>query len=116
MPARSPQLLRKKKRRRRKKRGYFPQPHEFQPERFSPERKKLITPYTYMPFGLGPHACIGERFTMLQAKIGLLNFLRNHRVTLGEKSVKSIKFDPKAIILQPEGGIHLNVIRDPLKY
>uniref|UniRef100_A0A1B0GA00 Cytochrome P450 n=1 Tax=Glossina morsitans morsitans TaxID=37546 RepID=A0A1B0GA00_GLOMM len=94
---------------------YFPQPHEFQPERFSPERKKLITPYTYMPFGLGPHACIGERFTMLQAKIGLLNFLRNHRVTLGEKSVKNIKLDPKAIILQPQGGIHLNVVRDPLK-
>uniref|UniRef100_A0A1A9Z592 Cytochrome P450 n=1 Tax=Glossina pallidipes TaxID=7398 RepID=A0A1A9Z592_GLOPL len=95
---------------------YFPHPHEFQPERFSPERKKLITPYTYMPFGLGPHACIGERFAMLQSKVGLLNFLRNHRVTLADKSVKSIKLDPKALILQSQGGIHLNVIRDPLKY
>ncbi|XP_037893420.1 probable cytochrome P450 6g2 [Glossina fuscipes] len=95
---------------------YFPQPHEFQPERFSPERKKLITPYTYMPFGLGPHACIGERFAMLQTKIGLLNFLRNHRVAMGEKSVNSIILDPKALILQSQGGIHLNVIRDPLKY
>uniref|UniRef100_A0A1A9V3D3 Cytochrome P450 n=1 Tax=Glossina austeni TaxID=7395 RepID=A0A1A9V3D3_GLOAU len=95
---------------------YFPQPHEFQPERFSLERKKLITPYTYMPFGLGPHACIGERFAMLQTKIGLLNFLRNHRVAMGEKSVKSIKLDPKALILQSQGGIHLSIIRDPLKY
>uniref|UniRef100_A0A1A9V3C8 Cytochrome P450 n=1 Tax=Glossina austeni TaxID=7395 RepID=A0A1A9V3C8_GLOAU len=95
---------------------YFPHPQEFQPERFSPERRKLITPYTYMPFGLGPHACIGERFAMLQSKVGLLNFLRNHRVTLGDKSVKSIKLDPKALILQSQGGIHLNVIRDPLKY
>uniref|UniRef100_A0A1A9WV45 Cytochrome P450 n=1 Tax=Glossina brevipalpis TaxID=37001 RepID=A0A1A9WV45_9MUSC len=85
---------------------HFPQPHKFQPERFSPECKKLMTPYTYMPFGLGPHACIGERFAMLQTKVGLFNFLRNHRVAMGEKSAKSIKLEPKALILQSQGGIH----------
>lgn len=39
---------------------YFPDPEEYIPERFSPEQKNNITPYTYMPFGEGPRICIGE--------------------------------------------------------
>lgn len=38
---------------------YFPDPEEYIPERFSPEQKQNITPYTYMPFGEGPRICIG---------------------------------------------------------
>ncbi|XP_075152734.1 putative cytochrome P450 6g2 [Haematobia irritans] len=93
---------------------YFPNPHDFIPERFSPGNRKKITPYCYMPFGLGPHGCIGERFAYLQTKVGLLQFLRNHRVTLSPKTAQPLKLDPKALILQAEGGIMLSVQRDPL--
>ncbi|XP_001360362.1 probable cytochrome P450 6g2 [Drosophila persimilis] len=93
---------------------YFPQPRKFQPERFSPTNRKLQTPYTYMPFGLGPHGCIGERFGLLQAKVGLVNLMRNHQVTTSERTPRRMKLDPKAIILQAQGGIHLRLVRDPL--
>ena len=39
---------------------YFPNPEEFQPERFLPENKQNIKPGTYLPFGVGPRMCIGE--------------------------------------------------------
>lgn len=93
---------------------YYPQPRQFQPERFSPGNRKLHTPYTYMPFGLGPHGCIGERYGLLQAKVGLVYVLRNHLVTMSERTQQRMKLDPKAIILQAEGGIHLRLVRDPL--
>lgn len=32
----------------------FPDPESFQPERFLPENKHLIVPYSYNPFGTGP--------------------------------------------------------------
>lgn len=41
---------------------YFPDPDNFDPYRFSDERKQDIVPYTYMPFGEGPRNCIGKYF------------------------------------------------------
>ncbi|XP_068144820.1 probable cytochrome P450 6g2 [Drosophila tropicalis] len=93
---------------------YYPQPRKFLPERFSPTNRKLNTPYTYMPFGLGPHGCIGERFGFLQAKVGLVYLLRNHLVTTSERTQGRMKLDTKAIILQAQGGIHLKLVRNPL--
>lgn len=40
--------------------NYFENPSEFRPERFSPENFNSSNKYTYMPFGEGPRACIGE--------------------------------------------------------
>lgn len=39
---------------------YFKNPEEFQPERFLDEQKENIVKYTFMPFGEGPRACIGN--------------------------------------------------------
>lgn len=39
---------------------YFPNPSEFDPERFSDERKRNIVAGTYLPFGIGPRNCIGN--------------------------------------------------------
>lgn len=46
---------------------YYPDPDDFDPERFSDENMNKIHPNTYMPFGDGPRFCIGMS--------GLLNYL-----------------------------------------
>lgn len=44
---------------------FFPDPESFRPERFLPEERHNIKPYTYMPFGDGPRICIGMYFFKL---------------------------------------------------
>ena len=35
---------------------YWKQPEVFNPDRFLPENRHLLTPYTYLPFGGGPRS------------------------------------------------------------
>lgn len=93
---------------------FFPNPDQFDPERFAPSNKHNIVPYSYMPFGVGPHNCIGERFGWIQSKLGLFNILKNHFVKPSDRMPTKIEYSPKALFLQTEHGIYINMVRDPL--
>jgi sterol 14-demethylase len=49
---------------------YFPDPHAFQPGRYSSERREDgRNPWTWIPFGGGRHKCVGSAFAMMQLKV-----------------------------------------------
>ncbi|KAK5641878.1 hypothetical protein RI129_010425 [Pyrocoelia pectoralis] len=83
---------------------YFPNPDRFDPERFNKENRKNITPYTYMPFGIGPRSCIGNRFALLETKILIFNILKHFDIVVVDKSVVPIKLARKQMILNAEKG------------
>lgn len=87
---------------------------KFDPERFSADNQHKIVPYTYLPMGTGPHNCIGERFGLIQMKIGLISFLKNHLVMPTENTPMELQLDPQALIIQSKVPIVLNVVSDPL--
>lgn len=48
---------------------YFPESQKYDPERFNEENKNKIPSCVYMPFGEGPHNCIGkERSVFITAR------------------------------------------------
>ena len=49
--------------------GYWADPETFDPDRFSPERRKGQHRYAYVPFGSGPHLCIGKHFALMEAHL-----------------------------------------------
>lgn len=86
---------------------YFPNPSVFDPERFTPEMVANRNNSTYLPFGDGPRNCIGLRFGMMQARVGMVTLLSNYDLSLCEKSVVPLKIEKKSIILTAEGGVYL---------
>jgi cytochrome P450 len=50
---------------------YWHDPSVFDPERFSPNRPERRPDFTYLPFGSGPRACVGQPFAMTEALLVL---------------------------------------------
>ena len=48
---------------------YWPDPLQFQPERFLPENKSSLNRNAYMPFLSGPHMCIGNYFALTEGQL-----------------------------------------------
>ncbi|XP_053660251.1 probable cytochrome P450 6a21 [Anopheles marshallii] len=88
---------------------FYPEPNQFNPDRFLPEEVKQRHPYVFLPFGEGPRVCIGLRFGMMQAKLGLITLLRNFRFTPSSQTPAEFEFDPKSFILSPTKGNYLKV-------
>lgn len=93
--------------------NYYPNPDKFDPERFSAERKHEINPFTYMPFGIGPRACIASRFALTQLKATAFHLLQNFRIEAGPNTMVPLKLKTKPRLFEPENGFLLQLkLRD----
>ena len=82
--------------------NYFPNPSNFDPERFSSENKSSIIPYTYMPFGEGRRNCLGSKFGMLSVSVALIKILTNFKVLNSEDTPTSLNFQKSGFLLVPK--------------
>ncbi|XP_050429640.1 probable cytochrome P450 6a13 [Adelges cooleyi] len=70
----------------------YPNPLNFDPERYSEENINKLHPNTYMPFGDGPRFCIGKRFAEFEMKLALSEVLTNYEVLPCEKTQVPIQY------------------------
>ena len=61
---------------------FFPDPERFDIDRYSPERREHLQRGAYSPFGLGHHACLGQRFAEVQMAITLGALLHRTEIAL----------------------------------
>lgn len=59
----------------------FNNPDAFEPERFGAERNEQKTPFAFLGFGGGRHACMGQQFGLMQVKTIVSVLLRNYEFT-----------------------------------
>lgn len=63
----------------------FKNPNCFEPDRFGPERNEQKTPFAYLGFGGGRHACLGQQFGLMQVKTIVSILLRNFKFEAVDK-------------------------------
>jgi len=80
---------------------FYPNPNQFKPERFLPQNRNQLIPYTYLPFGAGPRNCIGTRFALIEAKLCLVSVLQKYIFSVSPKTEIPLKFKITTGLLQP---------------
>ncbi|KAH8401696.1 hypothetical protein KR009_007399 [Drosophila setifemur] len=87
----------------------YPEPEKFIPERFTDEAIAARPSCTWLPFGEGPRNCIGLRFGLMQASVGLANLIKGYKFSVAPETQIPMKIVVKSILLSAENGIHLKV-------
>lgn len=84
-------------------------PEDFDPERFTPEQCVMRPRHAYIPFGAGPHQCIGQNMASLVARLVLGMVYRQFRLRLVPG--QTIKPQPQITLRHAEGlrmTLHVN--------
>lgn len=88
-------------------RNWWHDPDAFLPERFAPAGDKVRDDSAFLPFGFGPHACVGAEVGWLEALSVLAAFLRRYRF----EAEQSTLHPRMRITLRPQEPVWVRVWR-----
>jgi cytochrome P450 len=88
---------------------YYPNPDRFDPERFMPENRHKLIPYTFLPFGIGPRNCVGMRFALMEAKTAIAHIITKFRFIRTANTDVPIESQKFSFVLKPKNGIIVGV-------
>lgn len=92
---------------------YFPEPEKYNPERFLPENKDKVKPFSFIPFGAGPRNCVGMRLGLLQTKTTLASMLSRVRFEPCPETMVPLKYKSCQLLPLIDGPVMLRaVLRD----
>jgi cytochrome P450 len=85
---------------------WYPNPEQFNPDRWSDDFKQKLPRFAYFPFSGGPRLCIGQQFAMLEATIVLVMFMQRG-IWYIDPSHKIVT--QPSITMRPKNGIRMLV-------
>ncbi|KAK2585262.1 hypothetical protein KPH14_009960 [Odynerus spinipes] len=88
---------------------YFEEPGKFNPDRFIERGKEIQNSGVYLPFGLGPRMCIGNRFALLEIKVLIFHLLARCNLKPCAKTSIPMKMSKKTISVTAENGFWMDI-------
>ncbi|KAL3260900.1 hypothetical protein MRX96_046215 [Rhipicephalus microplus] len=71
-------------------------------KQFSPENKRSVNPTAYIPFGLGPCICLGQRLALAELASATAQVLRHYSISLGESQKRDLEMDTYSFMATPK--------------
>ncbi|CAH0728504.1 unnamed protein product, partial [Brenthis ino] len=87
----------------------FSDPEKFDPERFTPDKKKNMHPCHWMPFGEGPRKCLGLRQGYIQSKLALVRLLHKYELVLDDRTLVPMKIKASSLACAAQGDIWIRL-------
>ena len=87
---------------------YWPNPDQFDPERFNPNNEQSYPTFAFLPFGEGPRNCIGKRLALLEAKMTLVAILKELHFKRTADTEVPLGLSV-GITMSPRNGIKLSI-------
>jgi len=84
-----------------------PDPECFDPDRWLPDRARAVPRGAFMPFGVGPHSCIGDQFSWVEMIISLATIAARWRLA----SVPGHTPRPRPAITMPVDSLPMTAHR-----
>ncbi len=78
----------------------FPNPDAFEPDRYNkPREEDIVNRWTWIPFGVGRHRCVGAAFAMMQIKAIFSVLLREYEFEMAQPP-ESYRNDHSKMVVQ----------------
>lgn len=87
---------------------FWKDPLQFDPERFAPDRESQIIPYSWIPFGAGPHVCIGQLLATSEMVLIAATLLQRCRLAFAAGQSAEVEPEP-LLAIRPKGGLRMTV-------
>lgn len=88
---------------------YYKNPLKFDPDRYF-SKKVGINDVNNLGFGIGPRACIGNRFAILEIKILFFFLLAEFNLIPNHKTMKPLQYSKKNFSVSAEGGFWASIV------
>ena len=88
---------------------YYENPLKFDPDRFYENHKTVVSSGAYMPFGLGPRMCIGNRFALTEMKVLLCHVLAKCSVRITPRTIIPFQLEKGVMNTTGKNGFWLAI-------
>jgi cytochrome P450 len=87
---------------------YWPNPLQFDPERFTEEAQAARPKFAYFPFGSGPRTCIGEAFAWMEGALIIATLAHKWRMRIADKEPLQVR---PLITLRPKHPVKMQLVK-----